>query len=278
MKTQKKLPVYTQRDLQQNTEWTNSILKAQKEQAQQYTDPYILFQTNNQKDYDNFMKLTLQPQKNPFGLTGNPLAMKDLELQGSRRPTTVRNPMMNVDISEYNEKQKYSKAHESSNNKKVQENLHAKLFQSPSDYFWNRQASERQFYTMPNSSVPNEQMKFAQWLYGNNYVGKTGSIYDRYGYPYTPDSLVNTGYNASVPENAGQVENNYGTPIVYNSSPWVNNPNYGYGFGGLPGAVPFHNIVPGQPNMAMYPMPIYPPSFPGPEYEEPVPTVPAGIF
>ena len=75
-------------------------------------------------------------------------------------------------------------------------------------------------------------------LYGNNQVGKTGSIYDRYGYPYTPDSLINTGINAASPQNGGQVDNNFGTPVVAGASPWVNNPNYGYGFGGVPGGMP----------------------------------------
>jgi Txe/YoeB family toxin of Txe-Axe toxin-antitoxin module len=227
-------------------------------------DDYIRWQTNNQKNYNNFLRLTTQPQNNPYGIAGNPEAMKKLELQKPNRQSTQNNPFMNVPIEDYNIPQKYGKA--SKCGSECNANFYQSLIQSPSDALWKRHASERQFYTTPNSSVPNEQTKFAQWLYGKNFVGKSGSIYNRYGYPYTPDSLVNTGYNASVPDNAGQVENNFGTPITTpNASPWVNNPNYGYGFGGIPGGVPFQNIEASSPSYQLNPMPLFP-TFPEPKF------------
>ena len=164
---------------------------------------------------------------------------------------------MNVPIRDYNIPQKFAKA-ENHCGQKCKKNFYKSLFRSPDDALWNRQASERQFYTTANSSVPNERNKFAEWLYGNNQVGKTGSIYDRYGYPYTPDSLINTGINAASPQNGGQVDNNFGTPVVAGASPWVNNPNYGYGFGGVPGGMPYHNVMVAPPSMATYPMPFIP--------------------
>jgi len=40
------------------------------------------------------------------------------------------------------------------------------LYQNFDDVF-NTQNSERQFYTMPNTTTPNKQKEFAMWLYGN---------------------------------------------------------------------------------------------------------------
>ena len=142
--------------------------------------------------------------------------------------------------------------------KDCKKSFYKSLFQTPSDNLWQKSSSERQYYTTPNTSVPSEQSKFAQWLYGNNQVGKSGSIYDRYGYPYTSDSLVNTGVNAAGPQNAGQLENNFETPAVPGASQWVNNPNYGYGFGGIPGGIPYSN-APYTSSMAqMSPYPLAP--------------------
>ena len=183
---------------------------------------------------------------------------------------------MNVPISNYDIPQNYGKA-ENHCGKSCKKNFYKNLFRSPDDALWERQSSERQFYTTPNTSVPNEQNKFAMWLYGNNQVGKTGSIYDRYGYPYTSDSLINTGVNAASPQNGGQVDNNFGTPNVQGASPWVNNPNYGYGFGGVPGGIPFTNLVPMSPQMATYPMPYFP-VYPSPVMLNSDGTDPYGIY
>jgi hypothetical protein len=267
----------TEKELEQPSEHTRMICAQKMNDLNPiYYDDYTNWKSNQNNDYSNFMEMTTQPQNNPFGIAGNREAMKSLELQKPVRQSTQNNPFMNVEIQDYNIPQKYgrSKGYCDDTCKK---NYYRLLIQSPDDALWQRQASERQFYTTPNTSVPNEQKKFAEWLYGKNFVGKTGTIYSRYGYPYTPDSLVNTGFNAASPENAGQVDNNYGTPITTpNASPWVNNPNYGYGFGGIPGAIPFHNIEDSPPNMQMMPMPLFP-VFPPPIPYQHYNTVPNGI-
>lgn len=181
------------------------------------------------------------PQMNPFGMSGNPHAMKRLQLNLPQRNATRNNPFSNVRISDYGEKQKYGSSGHCG--KKCKEDFYAKMTRSPDDALWLRRASERQYITAPVDSVPNEQTKFAEWLYGKNHVCKSGSIYDRYGYPYTPDSLVCDGYNAASPENAGQVENNYGTPLMYpHASFWANSNDVGYGLGGIPGGIPPPNM------------------------------------
>lgn len=254
---------YSDEYLAQPSAQTAMVCKERKNQLKSInsddgaSNEYINWQTSQPVDYSNFMKTTSSPQNNPYGITGNREAMKKYELQKPNRPSNEKNPFMNVPISNYNIPQKFSKA-EGYCGTQCKKNFYKSLFRSPDDALWNRQSSERQFYTTPNSSVPNEQQKFAQWLYGNNQVGKTGTIYDRYGYPYTPDSLVNTGMNAASPQNAGQMDNNFGTPVVQGASPWVNNPNYGYGFGGIQGGIPFHNLSMGPPSMMMNPYPYFP--------------------
>jgi hypothetical protein len=227
---------------------------------------------NDNKTYADFMKTTLAPQRNPYGEAGNKASMGYYNTQGTARAPTDNNPFMNVPIEDYDKQNIHGKA-EPNCGKACQDSFYKRLFRSPDDALWNRQASERQFYTMPVTTVPNEQIKFAEWLYGNNYVGKSGSIYDRYGYPYTPDSMVNTGANAASPQNGGQMETNAGTPYTVGASPYTSNLNYGYGFGGIPGGVPMMGY--GQPYSPMmstnpYPLvPVYPMyQYPGFNYQQ----------
>jgi len=246
--------------LAQPTDFVHDVRYAQQNLIEpSEINAYSKFIQDQHVNFANFMALTTPPQNSPYGITGNPNAMRDLELQQERRPPTKNNPFMNVPITDYNVPQKYSKA-EQTCGKACKANFYDKLFRSIDDGLFERSASERQFYTMPNSSVPDERDKFAQWLYGKNLVGKSGSIYSRYGYPYTPDSLVNTGVNAATPENGGQINNNYGLPIAMepNASPWTNNLNYGYGFGGVPGGIPFHNLTPEGGQSQLDPMPLFP--------------------
>lgn len=268
--------VIPQNVLDEPTPFAKAITDAQKNALNPADyDDYTNWLSEQQVNFDNFLKLTTAPQNNPFGITGNREALKKYELQKPRREPTNNNPFMNVSIGDYNIPQRFSKA-EPYCGTGCQKNFYDKLFQSPDDALWERSASERQFYTMPNSSVPNEQTKFAQWLFGNNFVGKSGTLYDRYGYPYTPDSIVNTGINASVPQNAGQVDNNYGVPMTEGASPWVNNINYGGSFGGVPGAVPFPNLTIGPGADFLNPMPLMP-TFPSPVPVITQGTVPHGL-
>jgi hypothetical protein len=266
-------------ELDTPTEYSKSVTRYQKNQTDPDTwkniakDNYINWQSNQPVDASNYMHLTTGPQLNPFGITGNPYAMTRLEIQKPQREPSNNNPFMNVPIQDYNIKQRFGRSQKYCG-KSCNDKFYRRLYQTPEDALYEHQSSQRQFYTMPITSNPNEQTKFAMWLYGNNFVGKTGSLYDRYGYPYTPDSLVNTGVNAASPQNGGQVDHNFGTPVTPGSSPWVNNPNYGYGFGGVPGGIPFANLSnnAGQ----LYPMPIFP-VFPSPVHLPPSETVPPGL-
>lgn len=270
------MQTYSEKELNQNTTFVDQINHKKKSELNPINyDEYTNWMTDNQKTFNNFMALSSAPQRNPYGITGNKNAMKELELQLPNRPTTQNNPFMNVDIESYNIPQKYGKANPMCGNQ-CKKNFYRTLIRNPNDALFDRQGSERQFYTTANSSVPSEQTKFAMWLYGNNQVGKSGSLYSRYGYPYTSDSLISTGNNAASPQNAGQVNNDFSVPHTVGASPWVNNPNYGYGFGGIQGAVPFSapNSKLQTPSMILNPMNLFP-MFPTPINHHPK-TVPPG--
>lgn len=77
-----------------------------------------------------------------------------------------------------------------------------KLYQGADGRLFDRFNSQRQYFTEPITKAYTDQTAFAQWLYGRPYVCKGGSIWMRYGVPYTDDSLVCTGA-----EGDGQITN-----------------------------------------------------------------------
>ena len=145
---------------------------------------------------------------NPMGYVPPEVSTMDL------RPPMVNNPFMNVNVTDYDKPQEYQNYNrykevvyptpETENiRKEVKNDFVAGLFQDPNGRLFDRQNSQREYVSQPVGGVPSRQNEFAQWLYGKEYVCKTGSIYDRYGLTHTPDSLVCNGFNAAEPSNFG---------------------------------------------------------------------------
>jgi len=84
---------------------------------------------------------------------------------------TYANPFMNptlLDITENPDRQAYSKKSFVNNYElaqDVEQKFSYNLYQDINDIF-GKQNSQRQFYTTPVTTIPNEQTKFAEWLYG----------------------------------------------------------------------------------------------------------------
>lgn len=118
----------------------------------------------------------------------------------------VNNPLKNVPITDYDKPQEYYKATRSDSD--MSKFVDGKIFQTADQFIFDR--NTRQFYTTPNSSVPNDQTAFANWLYGTDNVCKEGSIYmHRTG---TPEQAMScTGFNVSTPTNFGNL-NDYVAP------------------------------------------------------------------
>ena len=93
---------------------------------------------------------------------------------------TVDNPFMNINLTDYQDKPNRVVCDDLLDNKQVQSDIEQKfmknLYQDTGD-IWNKNNSQRQFYTMPNTTIPNKQKDFALWLYNRGPTCKEGNGY-----------------------------------------------------------------------------------------------------
>lgn len=91
--------------------------------------------------------------------------LEDYRKNTCRRPT-LENPFMNPDITEYNNGDPPAACNSYDEDIKddMRVNFNHDLFRDVDD-LWERKNSQRQFYTTPNTAIPNKQKEFAQWLY-----------------------------------------------------------------------------------------------------------------
>lgn len=78
---------------------------------------------------------------------------------------TVNNPFMNVLMSDYkyNPKRKSCTINKGIENK-ISQNFNHNLYKDVGDVY-EKSNSQRQYYTMPSTTIPNDQSSFAKWLY-----------------------------------------------------------------------------------------------------------------
>lgn len=80
---------------------------------------------------------------------------------------TVDNPFMNPNVYDINNNSNRPIAC-SIDNKKINENINSnfykRLFRDVGDIY-GKMSSERQFYTVPSTTIPNDQTSFGHWLY-----------------------------------------------------------------------------------------------------------------
>jgi len=93
---------------------------------------------------------------------------------GAYTKPTAENPFMNVTLADYMDNVNRGPAEPYAENNSTSEQIKkdidnkylTNLYKDASDLF-GRDGGERQFYTNPATTIPNDQGKFAQWLYGN---------------------------------------------------------------------------------------------------------------
>jgi hypothetical protein len=109
-------------------------------------------------------------------LEENTNKVEDLDI--SCRIPNKDNPFMNPNISDYNTKNDTEGSCMSYNNKGIQreieKNFEKDLYKDVNDIF-GKNSSQRQFYTVPGKSIPNDQGNFAKWLYGTMPTCKEGN-------------------------------------------------------------------------------------------------------
>lgn len=153
-----------------------------------------------------------------------------------RRPTRD-NPFMNIQPTEYNSQPLYNNYNRYRNNddnhtivnNEVEQEVHQhfdnRLPQNMDDFMWNRLKSQRQFFSQPVGSIPNNQVEFANWLYNTDNNCKYNSIFMGQSSEQREKSKC-SGNDVTVPSNRGTF--NPLMSSVYNESDDYNE-NYEYG-------------------------------------------------
>lgn len=107
------------------------------------------------------------------------LQAKDLDIVNNKVcvRSTVDNPFMNptvVDITDNPTRPGACDLDSERIQATINKNFQARLFKDVSDVY-GIMSSQRQFYTMPATTIPNDQEAFAQWLYGHGSTCKEGN-------------------------------------------------------------------------------------------------------
>uniref|UniRef100_A0A6C0KS96 Minor capsid protein P9 transmembrane helices domain-containing protein n=1 Tax=viral metagenome TaxID=1070528 RepID=A0A6C0KS96_9ZZZZ len=91
--------------------------------------------------------------------------------------STVDNPFMNSSIADISLNPEHPQACNIDNNgikNVIKKNYDRRMFKDVSDIY-DKLASQRQFYTMPVTTIPGDQKSFAEWCYGNPATCKDGN-------------------------------------------------------------------------------------------------------
>jgi hypothetical protein len=113
---------------------------------------------------------------------------------------TLNNPFMNVMPGDYLKRpnrESISKLNHYVNpklNSKIDSKYNYNLYKDADDIF-NRNTNQRQFYTMPVTTIPNEQTKLAKWLYMMPPTCKEGNGDQcvKYNWEFLKDSKIRNG-------------------------------------------------------------------------------------
>ena len=85
------------------------------------------------------------------------------QIENIKRTSTPSNPMMNLSVMDYNNN-KNIQIDKKITNEEINKNLNGDLFDDITDVS-NKNMFERNFYTTPINTIPNDQTEFAKWLY-----------------------------------------------------------------------------------------------------------------
>ena len=133
---------------------------------------FTVFIFYNQKDN---LELYFNSDKND---PENSIIKFNLEDENNNVKPTTENPFMNINlISDNKEKEE---APSSWNNETIQKDIEDKfgynLYRDVGDLY-GKSNSQREFYTMPSTTIPNNQTSFAKWCYSVGPTCKEKSIY-----------------------------------------------------------------------------------------------------
>lgn len=105
------------------------------------------------------------------------LKNRDLEIVNNKlcTRTTVDNPFMNPNIADIQYNPDRPAACDIDTVKdRIEQNFQERVYKDVND-IWHKQYSAREFYTVPNTTIPNDQGGLAKWLYGTGATCKEGN-------------------------------------------------------------------------------------------------------
>jgi hypothetical protein len=107
------------------------------------------------------------------------------DTQGWCQKPTKDNPFMNVLISDYKDNPTRARACrlEGKTKEDIKKNFGRNLYRNIDDIF-HKNASDRQFYTTPSTTIPNDSIGYAKWLYGKERSCKEGNATECYRNTY----------------------------------------------------------------------------------------------
>lgn len=123
--------------------------------------------------YDSDNYLILGPKQTPFNTPSSipPSCPSGTgvvnQVQNVCRIPTIDNPFMNPAATEFgvDNLPVACNANDEDIKDEIKVNFNHELFRDVESEVWERGNSQRQFYTMPNVAIPNNQTEFANWLY-----------------------------------------------------------------------------------------------------------------
>lgn len=122
--------------------------------------------SSNKEQFDPIIESGFMDSNNEIRfkrVTGQPTKGQDVTY--SCRKPTPDNPFMNPPISDFNtEVPAACNSDDEDIKNSITKAFNTNLFMDVDDVF-DKMNSQRQFYTVPNTSIPNQQTEFANWLY-----------------------------------------------------------------------------------------------------------------
>lgn len=139
-------------------------------------------------DYEDYVKKQKKNKQKKVSWEKDQLYRKDT----CRKPT-VENPFANIAFSDYLDAEKLAEpcnADDPQVSNQMQNLYNSSIFRNLSDV-WERENSQRMFYTTPIQTIPNNQTDFANWLYKTGPSCKENTEYCTY---YQDPSMVSDRY------------------------------------------------------------------------------------
>ncbi len=149
---------------------------------------YKLGPNYSEINYSDYIEKEKKNKKKKVTWEKNQLYKKDT----CRKPT-VENPFANIVFSDYLDADKLAEpcnADEPEISNQMQNLYNSSIYRNLSDV-WERENSQRMFYTTPIQTIPNNQTDFANWLYKTGPSCKENTEYCTY---YQDPSMISDRY------------------------------------------------------------------------------------